>query len=113
MYTYLLTDTAENAKNSAKQIAERAFDTTVGIVNVILPVLIGAILVVGLFFGIQLAVKYARAEEEEDKKKAKGSLINVVVGCLIAVVFIAVIEIVLNTNMIRNIFTDVKGTSGL
>ena len=86
--------------------ANAGYKTFIGIVNVILPILIGVILVLGLFYGISLAIKYAKAEEDEDKKKAKSSLINVVVGCLIAIVFVAVVEIVLNGNYIRKLFTD-------
>lgn len=87
-------------------VATAGYKTFIGIVNVILPILIGVILVLGLFYGISLAIKYAKAEEDEDKKKAKSSLINVVVGCLIAIVFVAVVEIVLNGNYIRKLFTD-------
>ena len=96
--------------SAVENVANAGYKTFIGIVNVILPILIGVILVLGLFYGISLAIKYAKAEEDEDKKKAKGSLINVVVGCLIAIVFVAVVEIVLNGNYIRKLFTD-KGIS--
>ncbi len=92
-------------------VASGAYNTFQGIVNVILPILIGVVLILGLFYGIQLAVKYAKAEEEEDKKKAKSSLINVIVGCLIAVVFIAVIMLVLNGGYIKSLFGDGVSTS--
>ena len=88
-----------------ENVANAGYKTFIGIVNVILPILIGVILVLGLFYGISLAIKYAKAEEDEDKKKAKSSLINVVVGCLIAIVFVAVVEIVLNGNYIKSLFT--------
>ncbi|MBQ8762336.1 MAG: hypothetical protein IJZ26_03415, partial [Clostridia bacterium] len=58
--------------------------------------------------GITLAIKYAKAEEDEDKKKAKGSLINVVVGVLVAVVFVAVIQILLNSKMIEKLFPKIN-----
>lgn len=90
---------------AVESVATKGYATFIGIVNVILPIVIGVILVLGLFYGISLAIKYAKAEEDEDKKKAKSSLINVVVGCLIAIVFVAVVEIVLNGNYIRSLFT--------
>ena len=91
--------------SAVESVANAGYKTFIGIVNVILPILIGVILVLGLFYGISLAIKYAKAEEDEDKKKAKSSLINVVVGCLIAIVFVAVVEIVLNGNYIKSLFT--------
>ncbi len=72
----------------------------------VLPILIGVILSLGLFYGIQLAVRYAKAEEEEDKKKAKNSLTNVIVGWLVGVVFIAIIMLVLNDGYIKSLFGD-------
>ena len=95
----------EVAPSAVGDVANAGYKTFIGIVNVILPILIGVILVLGLFYGISLAIKYAKAEEDEDKKKAKSSLINVVVGCLIAIVFVAVVEIVLNGNYIKSLFT--------
>lgn len=87
-------------------IASSAYTTFQGIINVVLPILIGVILILGLFYGIQLAVRYAKAEEEEDKKKAKNSLTNVIVGCLVGVVFIAIIMLVLNGGYIKSLFGD-------
>lgn len=108
----ICTSTSTDKQISAiGNVTSKAYETFQGIVNVILPILIGVVLILGLFYGIQLAVKYAKAEEEEDKKKAKGSLINVIVGCLIAVVFIAVIMLVLNGGYIKSLFGDGVSTS--
>lgn len=96
-----------------EEIAEQAFKSFTNIVNIILPVLMSLILLLGMFYGIQLGVKYAKAEEEEDKKKARGSLINVVVGCLIAIIFVAVVEIVLNQNFVKRLFVQVQNNSGI
>ena len=93
------------------EIASAAYEKFIGIINVILPIVIGCVVALGLFYGIQLAVKYAKAEEEEDKKKAKGSLINVIVGCLIAIVFIAIIMLVLNGDFIESLFGEDINTS--
>lgn len=101
----LLAATQPTARNSAiSNVATNAYQAFIGIVNIVLPLLIGVVLALGLFYGIQLAVKYAKAEEEEDKKKAKGNLINVIVGCLIAIVFVAIILIVLNGSFIEELF---------
>ena len=99
---FLLTSTNTAVSNTATT----AYNTFIGIVNIILPIVMGVVLVLGLFYGIQLAIKYAKAEEDEDKKKAKGSLINVIVGCLIAIIFVAVVQVVLNSGYIKQLFGD-------
>ena len=103
----LLTAGSNGVQVSAvKSVTSAAYKSFIGIVNVILPILIGVVLALGLFYGIQLAVKYAKAEEEEDKKKAKGSLINVIVGCLIAIIFVSIIMLVLNGSYIEDLFGE-------
>ena len=91
----------------------QAYEAFIKIVNIVLPVLMSVILVLGMFYGIQLAIKYAKAEEDEEKKKAKGSLINVIVGCLIAIVFIVIVQLVLNGSYIEKLFGNNAITSGL
>ena len=100
-----LADAAD--KSVIHDAGESAFKTFKGIVNTIFPIFIGVILVIALFYGVQLGIKYAKAEEEEDKKKAKQSLINVIVGCLIAIVFVAIIEIILSQDFVGTLFKDV------
>ena len=100
-----------SVSESTGEIANAAYEQFRGIVNVVLPVIMAFLLLVGMFYGIQLGVKYARAEEDDDKKKAKASLINVVVGVLIAIVFIAVIQVLLNSSIIEDLFgSGVPGT---
>ena len=86
---------------------DAAFKAFKGIVNTIFPIFIGVILVIALFYGVQLGIKYAKAEEDEDKKKAKQALINVIVGCLIAIVFVAIVEIVLSQDFVGKLFNNV------
>ena len=89
-----------------EDIVTSAFERFIGIVNIVLPVLMSVMLVLGMFYGITLGIKYAKAEEDDEKKKAKGQLINVIVGVLIAIVFVAVIQIVLNGNYVEKLFKD-------
>ena len=101
------------ADGEESKIAEQAFASFTKIVNIILPVLMSLLLLLGMFYGITLGVKYAKAEEEEEKKKARGALINVVVGILIAVIFVAVVEIILNQNFVKRLFYQVSSNSGI
>ena len=89
-----------------------AYKAFIKIVNIVLPVLMSVILVLGMFYGIQLVVKYAKAEEDDDKKKARGQLINVIVGCLIAILFVAIVEIVLNQRFVEKLFRQVDDGIG-
>ena len=101
------------AEEVEKEAVANAYDVFIGIVIIILPVLMSVILVLGMFFGIQLGVKYAKAEEEDDKKKTRGQLINVIVGCLIAIVFVAVVQIVLRMNFVARLFEETVANTGL
>jgi O-antigen/teichoic acid export membrane protein len=89
---------------AASTVTSNAYNTFIGIVNVVLPVIMAAVLVFGMFYGIQLGVKYAKAEEDDERKKAKQSLINVIVGCLIIIVFVAVVMIILSSSFIEDLF---------
>ena len=102
----MLADTTE------KDAVKNAYSAFIKIVNIVLPVLMSVILVLGMFYGIQLGVKYAKAEEEDDKKKARGQLINVIVGCLIAILFVAIVEIILNQRFVQQLFKNVDSGVG-
>ena len=100
------------ATSDEQKAVDEAYGAFIKIVNIVLPVLMSVILVLGMFYGVQLGVKYAKAEEEDDKKKARGQLINVIVGCLIAILFVAIVEIVLNMNFVAKLFRQVKNDVG-
>ena len=48
-----------------------------------------------------------------EKKKAKGQLINVIVGVLIAIIFVAVIQIVLNGDYVKTLFNKTDANAGV
>ncbi len=100
------------AAGEEQEAVDQAYSAFIKIVNIVLPVLMSIILVLGMFYGIQLGVKYAKAEEDDDKKKARGQLINVIVGCLIAILFVAIVEIVLNQKFVQKLFRNVDGEIG-
>lgn len=111
MKNFILSLLAASAEEES--IAKDAFSRMTGIVNIILPVLMSVILVLAMFYGITLGVKYAKAEEEEDKKKARGALINVIVGALIAILFVGIIQIILNGNYVKRLFRQTGSNSGV
>ena len=79
-------------------IGASAYTTFKGIVNVILPVIASFLLVLGIILGVKVGVAFAKAEDDEAKKKAKGQLINIVIGFLVAIVFVAIITAVRGRN---------------
>lgn len=101
----------ESQSAAINEAISTSYNAFIGIVNIVLPIIMSVLLVIGMFYGIQLGVKYAKAEDDEEKKKARGSLINVVVGVLIAIVFIAIIEIVLNMDFVAKLFQPIESRS--
>lgn len=94
------------AAGEEDEFVNQAYKRFIGIVNIVLPVLMSILLVLGMFYGITIGVKYAKAEEDDEKKKTRGQLINVIVGILIAIVFVAVIQIILNGQYVEKLFED-------
>ena len=94
------------AAGQEEEIVNQGYKRFIGIVNIVLPVLMSILLVLGMFYGITIGVKYAKAEEDDEKKKTRGQLINVIVGILIAIVFVAVIQIILNGQYVEKLFED-------
>lgn len=101
------------AADEVEGAVSQAYRTFIGIVNIVLPILMSVLLVLGMFYGIQIGVKYARAEDDDKKKTARDQLINVIVGVVIAILFIAIIEIILNQNFVARLFTQVGTYDGL
>lgn len=92
--------------SASKGLFNEAYQTFAGIVNIVLPVIAGFLLVLGVILGVKVAVQFAQAEDEEAKKKAKGHLVNIIIGFCVAIVFIAIIAAVLNGSMVKDLFGD-------
>jgi Na+/proline symporter len=92
--------------SASKGLFNSAYKTFSTIVNIILPVIAGFLPVLGVILGVKVAVQFAQAEDEEAKKKAKGHLVNIIIGFCVAIVFIAIIAAVLNSNVVADLFGD-------
>ena len=99
----LLADTTINATTD---VLNSAYKTFSGIVNIVLPVIAAFLLILGVILGVKVAVQFAQAEDEEAKKKAKGHLVNIIIGFCVAIVFIAIIAAVLNSSVVADLFGD-------
>lgn len=89
------------------------FDSTVApvvalIENMLSPLLaiVGA---VGAIYCVILGVKYARAEEPQDREKAKGALKNAIIGFLLIFILLVVLK-GLMPQMIKWVNSNYKGT---
>lgn len=100
----LLAESGELNSGSIKEIAESGYETFKSIINIVLPIILGVVLLVGTVYAIILGVNYSKAEDADKRKEAKDRLVGAVVGFLIALVLIAVIYGVLSANFIADMF---------
>jgi len=92
---------AEGAGADALETAYEQFKTVVG---TILPIVIAVVLLLGMFFGISLGIKFAKAEDAEARDKAKGQLINLAIGIGVAAVIMIVAHVLVQNNVFRGLF---------
>ena len=97
---------AADINDTTGEILTSAYETFSGIVNIVLPVIAAFLLTLGIILGVKVAVAFAQAEDDEAKKKAKAHLINIVIGFLVAIVFVAIIAAVLNGGAVKKLFGD-------
>lgn len=71
---------ADTAGKVLSQIGASAFGMFKNIISIVMPTIIGVLLLLGVIIGIKIGITFAQAEDEEGKKKAKGQLINLVIG---------------------------------
>ena len=90
-------------EEAVSSIAKDAYESFKSIINIVLPVALGVVLLIGTIYAIVLGVNYAKAEESEKRKKAREHLIGAIVGFGITLVIIAVIYGVLNLSLFEKL----------
>ena len=90
-------------------IAKTTFDEFKEVIDIVLPTALLIVVAFGLVYGIVLGVQFAKAEDAEQRDKAKGRLINMIIGVLVALVIISVVYAILNANFVQDWFTDAQG----
>ena len=83
----------DDATGVVDDIATSAYDVFIGVVNIVLPIIMAILLTLGIILGVKVGIAFAKAEDEEAKKKAKGQLVNIVIGFLTAIIFTAIIYV--------------------
>ena len=102
----LLLDEGTDALNQAYQQFKNVIGT-------ILPIVIAVVLLLGMFFGISLGIKFAKAEDTEARDKAKGQLINLAIGIGVAAVIMIVAHVLVQNDVFANLFSDLKSSHKL
>ena len=100
----LLAATDQEIQSATETIFSSAYDTFIGIVDVVLPMIIGVLVALAIILGIKVGITFARAEDDEGKKKAKAQLVNLLIGFIVAIVITSVIFIVLKSGQIKKLF---------
>lgn len=92
--------------NSVLNLAYEKFKSIMGTV---MPILIGVVLLVGMFFGISLGIKFAKAEDSDARDKAKGQLINLCIGVGVAAVILIIVMVLIQNNVFEGAFSSLTG----
>ena len=103
---------------AAGDMFESVYAPVVNLLNSLLGPLLAIVSAVGALYCVLLGVKYAKAEEPQDREKAKAHLKNAIIGFVLIFVLILALNLLLpvmkrwvNTEVVNNggsvIFTDV------
>lgn len=85
----LLSDTKSYSTDAFKKMAEPA----TGLLNSVLNPLLGVVGAAGAIYCVILGAKYAKAEEPQDREKAKKALQNAIVGFVLIFILLAALKV--------------------
>ena len=88
---------------------QKAANPVIGLINQVLGPLIGVVAAVGAVFCVVLGVKLAKADEPQEREKAKMALKNAVIGYFLIFILIVVVRIL--TPQLAN-WVDSNATAG-
>ena len=95
--------------NDPSSVLGAAYTKFKEIMGTVMPILIGVVLLVGMFFGISLGIKFAKAEDSDARDKAKGQLINLCIGVGVAAVILIIVMVLVNANVFAGAFDKLTG----
>ena len=91
--------------NNPEDVLKEAYYTFKNVMGTVLPIVIAVVLLVGMFFGISLGIKFAKAEDTDARDKAKGQLINLAIGVGVAAVILIIVNVLVTNDVFQNAFT--------
>lgn len=89
----LLSNTTGKGEAEAKTAFESMASPITGLLNAALTPLISIVGAAGALYCVLLGAKYAKAEEPQDREKAKKSLQNAIVGFLLIFILLAALKV--------------------
>ena len=82
-----------SSKNDPNADLDKVTEPIIGLVNQVLNVLIPLVAAVGGVFCVSLGLKYARAEEPQEREKAKQHLKSAIIGFTLIFVLVVVLRL--------------------
>ena len=79
------------------KVGDNLITTIQKVMQVVMPIVLAAVLAMGVFFCVKLGIGYAKAEKTEDREEAKKRLVGAVIGFGIGIIA-AVVMWILFTN---------------
>ena len=67
----------------------------IGLINSLLGPLLGIVGAAGAIYCVILGVKFAKAEEQQDREKAKQALKNAIIGCVLIFVLLLALKLLM------------------
>ena len=107
--TMLTTGGGEGGISSNTEVNDlwrEAYKAFKGAISVILPIVLAVLAGVGIFFGISLGLKFAKAEDADARDKAKTQLINLAIGIGVAAVIIVVCIVLVKQDVFADMFKN-------
>ncbi len=93
MLTAFASTTTTKKANNPNANLNTVTEPIIGLVNQVLNVLIPLVAAVGAVFCISLGLKYARAEEPQEREKAKQHLKSAIIGFSLIFILVVVLRI--------------------
>jgi len=70
-----------------------------------MPIVLAAILALGVFFCLKLGIAYAKTEKTEDREEAKKRLVGAIIGFGIGIAAAAIMWILFSSRALDGLFT--------
>ena len=93
--TAFATTNSSNAQQQLETGLDKAVSPVVDLLNSLMTPLLAIVGAVGALYCVLLGVKYAKAEEPQDREKAKGHLKSAIIGFVLIFVLILLLKLLM------------------
>ena len=99
-----LTDGSAIGTGDLSKVAEGFYQTFIDIMGIVMPIVLGVVLALGVFFCIKLGIAYAKTEKTDDREEAKKRLVGAIIGFAIGIVAAAIMWILFSSGALNGLF---------